>query len=266
MKLLPFEHSDQHVITELQPEGWPDIRPTIEFYTGSAFCFPFKIATGQKITGIGTVIIHHDVAWLAHIIVHRNKRRGGIGQFITQKLIEHAKVKNCDTVYLIATDLGEPVYKKAGFETETEYVFFKDMQFDRKQVEDANIVAYSADLKIQISNMDQQVSGENRLLHLEPHLSDSLVYAREGIVQGFYLPTFGEGFIAAQTEEAGLALMQLRMSTKVNVSFPADNKAAAAYMQRNNFKPYKTAKRMRLGPERKWHPGNIYNRAGGNLG
>src|SRR5688572_32638579 len=37
-------------------------------------------------------------------------------------------VQQCETIYLIATELGAPVYEKCGFETETEYLYFKDLK------------------------------------------------------------------------------------------------------------------------------------------
>ncbi|MBL0009542.1 MAG: GNAT family N-acetyltransferase [Saprospiraceae bacterium] len=99
--------------------------PAIQFYITSDFCFPIKVSIDHKIAGTGTAIIHHDVAWLAHIIVHPDFRNQGIGKLITESLVKMAHAKSCDTLYLLATELGEPVYRKIGFETETEYLFFK---------------------------------------------------------------------------------------------------------------------------------------------
>ena len=65
------------------------------------------------------------MVWLAHINVQPGNRNHGLGKLITQFLVDEAQAKNCDTIYLIATDLCEPVYKKVGFETETDYLFLK---------------------------------------------------------------------------------------------------------------------------------------------
>lgn len=71
MYIQPLEQSDIGLITDLQLEGWQDLS-IIEFYTLSAFCFPIKVSIDQKI-GIGT-IIHKDVSWFAHIIIHPGNR------------------------------------------------------------------------------------------------------------------------------------------------------------------------------------------------
>ena len=120
--------------------------------------------------------------------------------------------------------------------------------------------------KEQISNLDREVSGENRLFHFEQHLSDGFVYLQDNNVQGFYLPTFREGLIIATTHSAGQELMALRLTTKDNASFPVDNISASEFMNQNNFKSNMIQKRMRLGTKRNWQSVNIYNRIGGNLG
>ena len=88
-------------------------------------CFPFKASIENKIVGIGTTILHHETAWLAHIIVHPEYRNRGIGKMITQALVDHSYSKGRKTIYLIATELGLPVYRRLGFESETEYTIFK---------------------------------------------------------------------------------------------------------------------------------------------
>ena len=123
MNILTLENGDLNFIAELQPLGWQDIVPTIDFYTKSHFCLPIKVTIDKKIVAIGTAIVHNDIAWLAHIIVHPDNRNQGIGNLITKTLVENLESKRCDTIYLIATALGEPVYKKLGFETETDMYY-----------------------------------------------------------------------------------------------------------------------------------------------
>lgn len=266
MDIGTLERGDINLITSLQPAGWSDIIPTIHFYTNSAFCFPIKVTIDGIIVGIGTTIIHKDVAWLAHIIVRPENRNQGIGKLISQTLVESSLSKNCSTIYLIATDFGEPVYKKIGFETETEYLFFKEIKPNKNWTTSKNIIAFANYFKAEIVNLDQQVSGEFRLVQLERHLMNGFVYQQNNIIEGFYLPTFGEGLIIAKTNMAGLELMKLRLTVKENAAFPINNLNATEFMHQNNFEEFKTAKRMRLGMKRNWHPTDIYNRIGGNLG
>ena len=95
MDIQPLEHNDINVLTDLTPDGWQNIVPIFDFYTKCNFCFPIKVVHGNKIVGIGTTIIHNDIAWLAHIIVHPDSRNQGIGQLITQTLVDSVKAKSC---------------------------------------------------------------------------------------------------------------------------------------------------------------------------
>ncbi|MBA3899257.1 MAG: GNAT family N-acetyltransferase [Bacteroidetes bacterium] len=261
-----LKHSDINFIADLLPPGWEGSIPTINFYTNSNFCFPIKVTINKKIVGIGTTIIHNDIAWLAHIIVHLEYRNQSIGKLITQTLVESSISKCCDTIYLLATALGEPVYKKVGFETETQYLYFKGEKNIGALMNSGNIVAFKQDFKKQISNLDFQVSGEDRMFQIEQHLSSGYVYLQEKHVQGFYLPDLGDVLIMANTKLAGQELMKLRITTKDFAVFPIDNVSAIEFMHQNNFQQKRIEKRMRLGRKRNWQPTNIYNRIGGNLG
>lgn len=266
MNIQPLHQKDLPLILSLLPPGWDSAMPSIQFYTTADFCFPIKVSIDHKMVATGTVIIHKDVAWLAHIIVHPDHRNQGIGQMITKALVEVANSKNCDTIYLLATELGEPVYRKIGFETETEYLFFKGEGPIALGKKDECIAQYSLEYEKQISLLDHLVSGEERIFHLQHYLSKALVYVVDDKVEGYYLPTLGDGLIIATTSKAGHALMRLRLTAKDNVVFPVDNEDGAAFMKQHPFTAIRRQKRMRLGKERKWQPKNIYNRIGGNLG
>lgn len=266
VKIAPLLPSDLIHIPSLQPEGWYDIQPMHAFYTSVDFCYPLKLMVDGRMAGIGTGIIHGDVAWLGHIIVHPDFRNKGLGGVITKALVEEMHAKYCKTIYLIATELGEPVYRKLGFEVETEYVFLKDLPKVTEWLAAPEVVPYNPSHKDQIAAIDKLVSGENRLFHLERFLSTGFVHLTDNVVNGFYLPDFGDGVILATTLSAGLDLMKLRLAAKDNASFPIDNVDALQFMHDNNFLEFRKAKRMRLGLKREVHLQFIYNRIGGNIG
>lgn len=266
VNIQDLKQSEVDLLIDLQPTGWRDIIPMFDFYTKADFCFPVKATIDNKVIGIGTTIIHNDVAWLAHIIVHPDNRNRGVGLSISRTLVDSLKTKKCNTIYLIATDLGAPVYEKIGFETETEYLCFKDLKNDNGWTTSNNITLFNDNLKGQIAHMDQQVSGEDRMYHFKEYLRSGYVYMKDNIVEGFYLPTLGEGLITANTGLAGLELMKLRLKTKDNAVFPSDNLVATEFMHQNNYKAFEKVKRMRLGKKRTMFLTNMYNRIGGNLG
>jgi GNAT superfamily N-acetyltransferase len=266
MNIQAFDRNDMHVLADLQPEGWGDITPAFDFYTKVNFCFPVKVITDNKIIGVGSTIVHKNVAWLAHIIVAPEHRNKGIGKLITQSLVDLAYTKQCDTINLIATDLGAPVYEKVGFVTETEYVYFKDVTADPGWTISEHIKPINESYYGQIADFDWQVSSEDRMFHLLQYVDNGYVYVQDGKVQGYYLPAFGEGLLIANTDEAGTELMKLRLQKKDNAAFPIENMGAGQFLYALGYNAFKKAKRMRLGKERAWKRTSIYNRIGGNLG
>jgi GNAT superfamily N-acetyltransferase len=266
MEIQAFNQSNMDVLAELQPSGWRDIVPAFDFYIKNSFCFPIKVMVDNEIAGIGATIIHHNTAWLAQIIVRPEYRNKGIGKLITQTLVDFSYSKQCDTIYLIATDLGEPVYEKVGFITETEYIFFKDVHADPGWTISEHIKPINESYYEQIAKLDWQVSLEDRWLHISQYFIGGFVYTQDKEIQGYYLPDFGEGLLLANTGEAGIELMKLRLQTKKEAAFPIDNISATQFLHGFDLKEFRKAKRMRLGKKKEWKRANIYNRIGGNLG
>ena len=266
MNVQPLNAEDLNFVRELQPPDWSNIVPIHEYYLNSKFCYPVKIIIDKKIVGIGTTVIHHDAAWLAHIIVNPEYRNHGIGRFITAKLIEIAGSNNKETIYLLATELGAPVYKKLGFETEIEYAFYNGGSIDSGWESHPNIQPYTSQYKNQVFALDTLSTGENRAIRLEEHIENSLLYINNNKVEGFYMPGFGEGLIIACTTISGISLMKLRLIKNSLAVLPRNNKPAVDFLLQNGFKEFRKAERMRLGKPRSWQPGNFYNRVSGQIG
>ncbi|GLU52698.1 hypothetical protein Dfri01_21590 [Dyadobacter frigoris] len=247
MEIKTLNHNDVSLLVSLQPDGWQDITLNFNFYTKVPFCFPIKVIIEGEIVGVGAAIIHSDVAWLGHIIVHPAYRSNGIGNRITQALITISMNNKCETIYLIATELGAPVYQKLGFITETEYLFFKDIIIAPALAISTNIEPYQKRFKRQIAIIDKLNSGEDRMFHLENYLKQGHRYCKNNTTEGYYMPTFGDGLIIANTISAGIALLNLHLSTNDKVTFPKENQGAMDFLYGKGYKEARTARRMRFG-------------------
>ncbi|PWB49968.1 MAG: N-acetyltransferase [Candidatus Methanoperedenaceae archaeon] len=256
--------SDLYNLRELQPEGWTDIVPIFDYYAKMPFCKPVKVMIKGSIVGIGAGISFGNTAWLAHIIVNPEFRKRGIGSLIVDLLLIFLKNSGCETVSLIATDLGYKIYEKAGFVEQTEYVFFERTEAFKDYHHMENIVRYSNTNTEDIFSLDKSVSGEDRRRLLIDKLENSYVYKKNGKIIGYYLPELGDGLIVADTMEAGIELMRLKFST--SGALPVENREGIAFLKENGFAETKRAKRMILGKAFPWQPDKIYNRIGGNLG
>lgn len=266
MQFQPFLKEDLVFLSDLRPEDWTDLTPPFLFYTDSSFCYPIKISDQNKILGIGCCILHHDVAWLGHIVVHPLARKQGLGYAITQQLIEIAHEKGASTIQLIATDMGAPVYEKCGFITETEYLFYKDLSPPPSSGSIENIIPFKKEYYHALLDFDQTLSAENRKMHLQDFLTSGFLWMKGKELKGVYLPAFGEGLILAKEAEAGLDLLRFHLQEKQTLVFPEENKTAYEWLQEQQYSFFRKAKRMRRGESRNWSRSDLFNRIGGNLG
>lgn len=266
MKIERIEQRDLPAVSELQPPDWPPIVPTVEFYIASAYCDPFKAVIGNGIAGIGTGIRFINTAWLAHIIVAPAHRNRGIGTAILDFLIGSLRERGYDTISLIATEYGEPLYLKAGFRETARYGFFRREGPGWNHEFPGNVVLCNDTHRSMILDLDREVSGEERGALLETHLSNTLVHVWNNKVTGFYMPNLGEGFIAATDAESGIALMRAKYSTISSAVLPLDNRNGVRFLTDNGFVETRQVPRMVLGADIPWQPGKIYGRIGGNCG
>lgn len=265
MQILPLSPSDLDLLPQIQPTDWTDIRIPISSYLEPDYIFPFKAMIDGILVGTGTAILHEKTGWLATIVTHNDYRNQGIGKGITKFLLAFLQSHHCELIYLIATALGEPVYKKEGFITESHYDFYKDINLENLIVSE-NVSPYQSEYKQEIFELDKKVSGENRYQHLETFLADSFMYLQKGNIEGFYLPNLGDGLIVANTQEAGIELMKKRFQKFKIASFPQENKTAHDFMESYGYSPVMTHARMHFQKPMHWKPDGLYNRVGGNIG
>lgn len=265
MVISDITTEDIDELKELQPDGWPDITPKMNFYIQSPFCKPIKILSGRRIAGIGAAIFHADSAWLGHIIVHKDFRNRGIGTLVTKSLLQIIEKSRHRTISLIATDMGEPVYRKLGFQKTNEYHFYrKDNPATSYSVSDS--IQDGFRYSDQILSLDQLAAGEDRHLLLKGYLQGSKVFVNKGKIKGFYLPDLDDGLIAAEEENAGLELLKLHLNTKSACVLPDGNHAAIEHLKSDGFEYVKQGARMSMGRPLLFQPKMLFNRIAGNVG
>lgn len=266
MIISSLQNSDIELTEGLQPPEWPDMKPHLKYYVNSSQCFPIKITIEDKIVGIGTTVKHANTVWLAHIIVHPDFRNKGLGKKITDILVKSVDKRKYKTIYLIATELGCPVYKKSGFEIESEYVLLENENGNFNSAISEFIFPFEDKYRTEIFELDKFVTGENREVKLNEAIHNSSVFLSNGKVAGAYFPDLGNGLIIAKNPEAGIELMKLRLQKNDHSIIPEGNKEAIEFLIQNNFKEKEKKKRMILGKKREWHPENLFNWVSGQIG
>lgn len=268
MYYAKLTYYDIEQIKSLQPDGWSDISEAYKFYCKNDYCNPIKVTLDGKIIGIGSSIMFDKTAWLGHIIVDIDYRNQGIGSKIVDLLQNGIKEKGIETTLLIATELGEPVYKKAGFRKVSDYKFFKKENNCIEKKFSKNILPYNKTFYEALIQFDRYVSGENRERLLKEFIETSYVYIDDNKnIQGFFIPNLGEGPIYALTPEAGKELMRFKYSSVDKATIPSENYTAIEFIKELGFIETTTkAIRMIFGRDIEWKPTMIYSRAAGNFG
>jgi GNAT superfamily N-acetyltransferase len=266
MMIEAFTRDDLPVLNELQPPDWRDITPNFEFYLSRPFCIPLKAVSADRIVGIGAAILFQSTGWLAHIIVHPECRGGGIGGEIVSRLLDLMKGRECRVMSLIATDLGYPVYKRAGFVEDNEYLFYSRDQATSSIPADETITKYGSQFERSVLNLDVEISGEDRSTVIKEKLAGSFLCILDGKVAGCYLPDLGEGLIIASRPEAGIALLKVKAARSNRVVFPARNESALAFLAQSGFRETLRCKRMVYGIRFAWKPEGLFSRIAGNMG
>ena len=266
MNIQSLQEEDLEYLKELQPSDWDDITVPHQTYLNSPFCNPIKVMVDDRLAGIGTAITHDDTAWLAHIVVHPLYRNKGIGKIITHALIDRIDRQKYETIYLIATDLGFPVYQRAGFQTDNRYAHFTRQREFAATPASSSIIAFKEVYSNDVLALDQYVSGEGRKEKIIEYMETSLLYVSANTVAGVYFPQLGNGLIIADEPEAGIELMKLRLEERDFAILPLENTAGLQFLTENNFTQVRTSTRMYLGKKRTWRPYCLYNRISGQFG
>jgi ribosomal protein S18 acetylase RimI-like enzyme len=263
MKIRPLVPEDIERMKTINPEGWPDITRFFQFYFSNPFCFPYVAEENGKLIGSGNYIRLGSSAWLGHIIVIPEYRNHGLGKSITELLVTELQKAGCPSIYLIATEMGEAVYKKVGFQAISKYLFLKGELKEIPSVKGLRPFVVQ-DLEA-ILKMDKKVSGEDRTALLSSASEGWVIESGSGL-RGFYLKVW-DGPVLAENRETGLALLGLRMKDKPYIVLPEENVEAIQFLYQHNFSEcHPPGIRMVLGKQLLWDPTMIYGRIAGSFG
>jgi GNAT superfamily N-acetyltransferase len=264
MVILPITPDDIERIKALQPLDWPDISQTYTYYINNTFCHPVKLQRENELLAVGCLICFEYSAWLGQIIVSEPFRNQGWGSYITRTLVEMA-TPGIRCVSLLATPMGDPMYRKLGFIPQGDYIFFRNEE-TLPELNSPRIIKLDNRYWDQLLDLDSKVSGENRTPLITQFLENAWGYVFHHELLAYYLPGLGEGLIISKVPDAGLALMQVKLATHKRNVVPDQNTNAVKFLKDHGYEPYRYATRMVKGVPFEFQPDQIYSRIGGNLG
>ncbi len=264
--IKPLNEAEISQLKGFAPADWHfDLESFLSEHFGKDHFFAFVAKTKGKIIAVGNGVFNGNAGWAGNIIVDEHYRRQGIGTAITQAIVDEFKRRNCSSVLLIATNNGMPVYYKLGFKTSLNYSFYR-CPFPLDFNEDGHIQKIRKTDFEKILALDRFATGEDRRMFLSKFILSGWGFYKNGM-QGFYLPDFGAGYIAAENAEAGLSLLRFKLSKPGQiVVIPEENFAASGFLEEIGCVETTIAPRMYLGQETSWHPEMIFSRAAGYCG
>jgi GNAT superfamily N-acetyltransferase len=124
IRLRPMTADDVGPLTDaIVADHWGERRSWFEFVVGHPACRPLVAVDGDgRRLGSAVATVNGPVAWIGTIWVVPDRRREGIGERLTEAVLDVAGDAGCRTSVLVATEVGRPLYEKLGFELQTSIV------------------------------------------------------------------------------------------------------------------------------------------------
>jgi GNAT superfamily N-acetyltransferase len=260
MEIRRIHEGELCTVQDILPEQW-DSR-LFELYRTfhNSECFqPLVALEHAEIAAYGQALIFGDTAWLGSISVRRESRRRGIGQRITEELIDRCYSRGANSIHLMATDAGEPLYRKLGFIDDTLYLFYSGRYHGPVN---RNILPIEERDRDSVLDISRRVTGEERDAMLDEYLHSGYKYCDDAHrITGFFLPEFGNGLVLAMDDDSGRELLKYKHSRGSIVSvLSEENETGVDFLEAMDFQRVNTSKRMYLGACREWYPDKTFSR------
>lgn len=269
LQIRELREDEIPLLKDLAPPEWQTNVATIfRRHFGRAYFFPLAAELDGVLVGSGNGLVQGNTGWLGNIIVKPEYRGRGIGRALTQALMGLLKLQAVQYQVLIASPMGEPIYRKLGFEVTGSYLFFARETASPSTAKVPGVRALTTEDAAQVFALDAAITGERRQPFLAGFLEGGWVHLEpRGAVDGYYLPDLGNGAVIATNDVAGLALMQQKLNDGASSSVvPNQNKVAVDFLRSNGFVETQHAPRMALGPDAPWQPERVYCRGSGYCG
>jgi GNAT superfamily N-acetyltransferase len=203
-----------------------------------------------------TTWLFGEVAWIAAMLVEKDKRRQGIGRALMEHALAYLEARAVRTIRLDASAMGEPLYRSLGFVEQLKLGRFGGEPFADPV---AGVEPATSDMWEAICRLDHSVTNTERRSLLLPlfreRSGEVRVVRRGGAIVGYL--TARRGLRAWQigpciaTAEAGPLLLADALhrfrGRGVFVDIPLSHESAIAVMRRAGLSQQRSLLRMCLG-------------------
>ena len=256
---------------QIRGAGEADIQPALELMR-DAFALPsatpptvhtfvaalpagrlFVAVSDGQVVGTGACVSFGSTGWIGGVAVAEPARGSGLGRALTLECL--TALRECETVLLLASEAGRPIYDRLGFEPEEHFrVFLTAETGDRRPTHDEFRALTRADREAVLA-LDRRVTGEDRTAAVVPALDGAL--ATPDLSAVALRPPFRARPILARDPEAGARLLGAVVEPRMRVAAPGSNVAAVSAMAALGAERAGVT-RMRLGPPVPWRPSELW--------
>lgn len=235
-------------------------------YMSKKYYHPFIIKKEDETCGVSQLIVNDKISWLGLIVVLELHQGKGLGRAMTEQLIKTGRELGCQTQLLFATEMGEPLYRKLGFEYDEYYIYAKP-PLDLPHFEIEGVIRYEPFMEKEFFKLDQKLSGESRRAFLSDYLNNCFVFFQDGKIQGYYLPELGNGLLNADNTESAINLMKFKINKSQRFFIiPESNKVGIDFLKSIGYFFDKKVPRMYYGKKPTTDMSKIFCRGTGYSG
>jgi predicted N-acetyltransferase YhbS len=194
--------------------GWGDRRIKMAWVAGHPACRAFVADADGAIVGTGVATINGPVGWIGTIWVDPKWRGRGLGKGLTSTTIEAAEAAGCQALVLVATQAGQPLYERFGFEVQARYRTLEARGLAGPGVADRRIRPFADGDLPAMTALDAAATGEDRshvLADLAAPGTARCLARADGSLGGYVVRApWGGGATIAPDPDDALAILHAR--------------------------------------------------------
>jgi Acetyltransferase (GNAT) domain/Acetyltransferase (GNAT) family len=221
----------------------------------------FAGCCGDRVIGVAVCVSFGHSGWLGSVAVDPAWRGQGLGITVSRAAVRCLLQAGVETVFLIATDLGRPVYDRLGFVDENVSYGVWEQERRHPPADNRAEGVQPGSISDAVA-CDAEATGEDRREFLEV-FADRVAVPSAPSQPGYRLalPWGGGPVIATTTASARVLLTDLVTATPgTRLVFPEQNTRGGELAASLGFDLRRRVSRMRLGPPvAGYRPEMIYN-------
>jgi predicted N-acetyltransferase YhbS len=206
-----------------------------------------------RLVGTGSSVAFGPTGWIGGITVAPEARGVRLGQALTEAAI--AALGERETLLLLASAAGRPIYERLGFETEGRYRVFSAPE-DFAPSGTSRLRPLTADDREAVLALDARVTGEERTLAVDAGMAGAVATADLSAVA--LRPAWAARPILAVSPEAGATLLRAVIEPGMRLAVPEANAAALRVLGALGCVERAPVVRMRRGPAVAWRPDELW--------